>query len=78
MWSLTKESKNIIKFYGYSVKVDNDDVSLYIIMEKTKVNGDLKSYIGDHEFWVQSQVLRNTMILITNTSYHDGEYWGTT
>ena len=41
MWSLTKKSKNIIQFYGYSVKVDNDDVSLYIIMEKTKANGDL-------------------------------------
>ena len=50
---MTKESKNIIQFYGYSVKVEEDEVSLYIIMEKTKANGDLGSYIGDNEFWVQ-------------------------
>jgi len=75
MWSLTNESKNIIQFYGYSVKVDNDDVSLYIIMEKTQANGDLNSYIGDDEFWVQLTEREyndsNSQTLI----YHDGEYW---
>ena len=75
MWSLTKESKNIIQFYGYSVKVDNDDVSLYIIMEKTKANGDLKSYIGDHEFWVQLTEREYDDSNSQTLLYHDGEYW---
>lgn len=75
MWSLTKESKNIIQFYGYSVKVEDDDVSLYIIMEKTKASGDLKSYIGDHEFWVQLTEREYDNSNSQTLLYHDGEYW---
>mgnify|MGYP001337399786 CR=1 FL=1 len=75
MWSLTKESKNIIQFYGYSVKVEEDEVSLYIIMEKTKAKGDLKSYIGDHEFWVQLTEREYDDSNSQTLLYHDGEYW---
>ena len=75
MWSLTKESKNIIQFYGYSVKVEEDEVSLYIIMEKTKANGDLKSYIGDNEFWVQLTEREYDDSNSQTLLYHDEEYW---
>jgi len=75
MWCLTKESKNIIQFYGYSVKVEDDDISLYIIMEKTKANGDLKSYIGDNEFWVKLTEREYDDSNSQTLLYHDGEYW---
>ena len=44
-------------------------------MEKTKANGDLKSYIGDHEFWVQLTEREYDDSNSQTLLYHDGEYW---
>jgi len=57
------------------VKVEEDEVSLYIIMEKTKANGDLKSYIGNDEFWVQLTEREYEDSNSQTLLYHDGEYW---
>lgn len=75
MWSLTKESKNIIQFYGYSVKVEGEEVSLYIIMEKTTAKGDLRSYIGDNEFWIQLTEREYNDSNTPTLLYHEGDYW---
>mgnify|MGYP001445469747 CR=1 FL=1 len=75
MWSLTKESKNIIQFYGYSVKVEEDEVSLYIIMEKTKAKGDITSYIGENDFWVQLSEREYDDSNSQTLLYHDGKFW---
>ena len=75
MWSLICKSKNIIQFYGYSVKIEDDEVSLYIIMEKTNATGDIKSYIGNNEFWIQ---LTNREYNDSNSQtllYYEGECW---
>ena len=75
MWSLMTKCKNIIQFYGYSVKIDGDEVSLYIIMEKTTAKGDLRSYIGDDEFWVQLTEREYNDSNSQTLLYHDGSYW---
>ena len=70
-----KKSKNIIEFYGYSVKVVNKEVIIYIIMEKTSAIGDISKYIEDHEFWVELTEREyngsNSHTLLS----HEGEYW---
>ena len=75
MWSLIGKSKNIIQFYGYSVKVEEEEVTLYIIMEKTTAKGDLRSYIGDNEFWGQLTEREYNDSNSQTLLYHDGEYW---
>jgi len=58
------KSKHLIQFYGYSVDVEEgeggeggeeedeeENVSLYLIMEKTDATIDFSSYLGKGEFW---------------------------
>ena len=46
-----------------------------IIMEKTNANGDLKSHIGDNEFWTQLTEREYDDSNSQTLLYHDGEYW---
>ena len=45
------KSKQQIQFYGYSILQKEDNVIIYLLMEKTKSKEDIASYVGKGEFW---------------------------
>tara|TARA_Y100000768_G_scaffold373731_1_gene342687 strand:- start:3318 stop:4280 length:963 start_codon:yes stop_codon:yes gene_type:complete len=45
------KSKYLIQFYGYTVFEKDDNVIIYLLMEKTNSKEDLAKYLGEGEFW---------------------------
>jgi serine/threonine protein kinase len=68
-------SQHQIRYYGYSTRVKEDEISLYILMENTHALGDIQKYIYGDDFWVRltkdeyDSSNSNTMLS------HDESYW---
>ena len=69
------KSDHQIQFYGYSTHKKKDNVSLYLLMEKTTAKGDLQEYIYDDQFWSSlSEIEYNESPSNTLLSYEES-YW---
>ena len=69
------KSDHQIQFYGYSIHEEKDRVSLYLLMEKTTAQGDLKDYIYDDKFWSSLTYDEYTTSFTETYLSHEGSYW---
>lgn len=69
------KAKQLIRFYGYSCRVTEDEICLYIIMEKTSADYDLAKHIYSDCYWKkltkeEYDVTHSNLVLS-----HNGKYW---
>ena len=73
------KSKHQIHFYGYSIIQNEEDIIIYLLMEKTKSKEDVASYIGKGLFWNElSKVEYKSSTSPTKMYHRDGgkiKYW---
>ena len=72
---LMGKTKYQIQFYGYSIVQIEDEVIIYLLMEKTNAQGDIGSYISNNDLWISL----NEEEYYNSPSYtilqHEGLFW---
>ena len=69
-----EKANYLIQFYGYSLVEKQEEVQLFIIMEKTK-GCDLAKYMYEDEFWTRLTKEQYDDSKSITTLRHEGSYW---
>ena len=69
------KSNHQIQFYGYSVCENNNQVELFLLMEKTLAQSDLAKYIYQDKFWKSLTKEEYSMSKSNTKMYHEDNYW---
>ncbi len=64
-----------IQFYGYSVDQSENDLKLYLLMEKTSANCDMESFIHDNKNWKRITKNEYDNSSSSTVMYQGDTYW---